>query len=426
MFKTGELLKRKIRRYVVPTVAMVVLAAITLVVCAAVSGKVVYIYDGDVVTNLKTAKFTVGEALEEAEIIPGEFDVVDPSADTAIENGMEIHITRAIPISLTDGGQTREVYTLSQTVADVLKEQGITYAGFDTVSPAPEMPVARGMCIDVRRSKTIMYTGDGETLPVSTLMNTVGEMMVALGVSMDENDFTEPSMDTALYEGLEVRLVRVEAITVTEEETVGYTIEEKNTSALTKGKTRVAQNGKNGVRTNTYSVVMHNGEEVSRELVSSEITREPVKKIVEKGTAAPKAAPKKTGSSSSTSSAASYGGGTASTAKGENFTYKKLIVCTATAYDLSYESCGKNPGDPYYGITASGMKAGPGVIAVDPSVIPLGTRLYVEAADGSWTYGYCVAGDTGSGIYGNRVDLFFNTRQEVRNFGRRTANVYVL
>lgn len=53
MFKTGELLKRKIRRYVVPTVAMVVLAAITLVVCAAVSGKVVYIYDGEVVTNLK-------------------------------------------------------------------------------------------------------------------------------------------------------------------------------------------------------------------------------------------------------------------------------------------------------------------------------------------------------------------------------------
>ena len=85
MFKTGELLKRKIRRYVVPTVAMVVLAAITLVVCAAVSGKVVYIYDGEVVTNLKTGQPTVGEALAEAEIIPGEFDFVEPSTDTKIK-----------------------------------------------------------------------------------------------------------------------------------------------------------------------------------------------------------------------------------------------------------------------------------------------------------------------------------------------------
>ncbi len=418
MFKTGELLKHKIRRYVIPTVAIVVLMAIALVVCAAVAGKTVYIYDGDIVTNFKTGKVTVGEVLAEAEMIPGEFDLVEPSVETEIWAGMEIHITRAIPLTLIDGGQSREVYTLSKTVDELLRQEGITCVGFDTVEPAPETPIERGMTVSVLRSKTIQFIADGVTQPVSTLTNTVQEVLGAMGISLDEDDFTEPSMDTPLSEGMEVRLVRVEKKMVEEYETVGYTIEEKYTSALTKGNSRVTQYGKNGVRTHVYSVVFYDGAEAARELISSDITKEPVKKIVEKGTAKPKV--------SSTPSAASSGGGTAVTAKGENFTYKRKLTCTATAYDLSYESCGKYPGQRGYGITASGMQAAYGVIAVDPSVIPLGTRLYVEAADGSWTYGYCVAGDTGSGVYGNKVDLFFNTRQEVLNFGRRTATVYIL
>ena len=72
------------------------------------------------------------------------------------------------------------------------------------------------------------------------------------------------------------------------------------------------------------------------------------------------------------------------------------------------------------------MRAQYGVVAVDTRVIPLGTRLYIEAADGSWVYGSAVAGDTGGAIRGNKVDLFFNTRQECLNFGRRTARVYIL
>ncbi len=417
MSKTRELLTRKIRRFLIPALAVVVLAAITLVVCAATVGKIVHIYDGENVTNVKTGKATVLEALEEAEIILGEFDKVEPQRDAPIKGGMDIHITRALPMSLTDGAESREIFSLAETVGDVLKEQAITLAGFDTVTPAPETQVTAGMSIVVQRSKTISLIMDGVAQPISTLTNTVEEVLTAMEITLDENDFTEPALSTPLSEGLEVRLVRVEEKTVTEKETVGYSIEERNSSSLTKGTTKIVQAGKNGVRTKVYSVVLYDGEEASRTLVSSDITKQPVKKIVEKGTAAPKkAAPQVTQSS----------GGTASTAKGENFTYRQKITCTATAYDLSYESCGKSPGQPGYGITASGMQAAYGVIAVDPSVIPLGTRLYVEAADGSWTYGYCVAGDTGSGIRGNRIDLFFPTRTESKNFGRRTATVYIL
>ena len=109
-----------------------------------------------------------------------------------------------------------------------------------------------------------------------------------------------------------------------------------------------------------------------------------------------------------------------------SFRYSKVMTMTATAYDLSYESTGKRPGDRWYGITASGTKVRPGVVAVDPNVIPLGTKLYVESLDGTPDYGFCVAEDTGGAIKGNKIDLFFETAEEVRRFGRRKVRVYIL
>ena len=79
-------------------------------------------------------------------------------------------------------------------------------------------------------------------------------------------------------------------------------------------------------------------------------------------------------------------------------------------------------------MTATGMKAQYGVIAVDPRVIPLGSRVYVESSDGgkSWVYGFAIAGDTGGAIKGNRIDLCYNTKAECYQFGRKSATVYVL
>ncbi len=98
----------------------------------------------------------------------------------------------------------------------------------------------------------------------------------------------------------------------------------------------------------------------------------------------------------------------------------------ATAYDLSYESCGKYPDDPYYGITASGTKAQPGTVAVDPDVIPLGTKLYIASTDGSPDYGFATALDTGSAIKGYRVDLFMEDNRDALDYGKRQVKVYVL
>ncbi len=93
----------------------------------------------------------------------------------------------------------------------------------------------------------------------------------------------------------------------------------------------------------------------------------------------------------------------------------------ATAYDASPASNGQ-----WAGVTALGTKLRPGVVAVDRSVIPLGSRLYIESTDGWPSYGIAVAEDVGGAIKGNRIDLFFESASTVKSFGRRNVKVYVL
>jgi len=103
-----------------------------------------------------------------------------------------------------------------------------------------------------------------------------------------------------------------------------------------------------------------------------------------------------------------------------DFKYTKEYTMLATAYTAGPESTGKSPGMRGYGVTASGMRVQPGVVAVDPRVIPLGTRLYVQG------YGYSIAADTGKAIKGNRIDVYKKTLSEAYGWGRKTVSVYIL
>jgi 3D (Asp-Asp-Asp) domain-containing protein len=106
--------------------------------------------------------------------------------------------------------------------------------------------------------------------------------------------------------------------------------------------------------------------------------------------------------------------------RGDVTRYSKVITATATAYCACTICTGSGNGR-----TATGAVAQRGVIAVDPKVIPLGSRVYVETDGGGYVYGAAVAADTGGAIRGNKVDLCFNTHSEALAFGRRTVQVYI-
>ncbi|MBX6395633.1 MAG: LysM peptidoglycan-binding domain-containing protein [Alicyclobacillaceae bacterium] len=99
-----------------------------------------------------------------------------------------------------------------------------------------------------------------------------------------------------------------------------------------------------------------------------------------------------------------------------------VFYCTLTAYTAGPESTGKSPGDPGYGVTASGKLATDGrTVAVDPSIIPIGTKLYIEGV------GYRVAEDTGGAIRGLRIDVFMSDVNKARQFGvKRDVPVYIV
>lgn len=109
--------------------------------------------------------------------------------------------------------------------------------------------------------------------------------------------------------------------------------------------------------------------------------------------------------------------GTLTAADGSELCYSAVIPVSATAYTTERQ---ENK------ITATGTVAHVGGIAVDPSVIPYGTQLYIVSEAGSWAYGYAVAEDCGGGIKGNKIDLFFDTYNECIQFGVRNALVYIL
>jgi len=182
----------------------------------------------------------------------------------------------------------------------------------------------------------------------------------------------------------------------------------RDDASIEKGDSKIVQNGKKGQEKVTSRLTYQDGELVSKEEISRFKVSDPESKIIARGTKEKSVAtvkPQKTSTPRKTES-------TVGTVAG--FKYIKKIEMTATAYSAFNSKGG-------YAKTASGMTARKGIVAVDRSVIPLGTRLYIEG------YGEAIAGDVGGAIKGNRIDLCFeDTNKNLMKFGRQKVTVYIL
>ncbi len=315
-------------------------------------------------------------------------------------------------IRIIDGdGQVKDLITFKRCVSDVLDSQNITLGSRDKLSAEMNAKLKDGMEIEIYRAFNVTVTEKGESRNLIATQKTAGKVLEELGYNPKKTDKITPAFDAKVSEFDEITLVRVDEKTITVDEEIPYESKERENKSLASGKKKLVQKGVPGEKTVSYKITYEDGVEVSRDVVSEKVTTQPIPQIREVGT----------------KKAANYtiaSAGTIQTSRSGNLAYSKVISANATAYDAS--SCGKSPSHPGYGITATGAKAGYGIVAVDPRVIPLGSKLYIESADGSYIYGSAVAADTGSAIKGNRIDLCFNTRAEAIRFGRRAVKVYVL
>ena len=327
--------------------------------------------------------------------------------------GLDITLTEIDAIRNTEN--TVAIKTRDTMVSEILSDNGIELGLYDTINLDDYHALESGDEIIIRRGVGITVDMDGAIVATSTTADTVGEALVENGIFIGELDYTVPPVDTELKENEIIKIVRVTSNTQTREETVPFETIYKNDPSIYVGKSRVLTQGVEGKVCVTENVVTENGVEISREEVSRETIVEKVNKVVAKGT---KALPKvKSVAKTAPVTIKAEKAPTNQPSGGESelgFSYKKKMTMVATAYSAFKK-------DGSYGITASGMTARYGIIAVDPKVIPLGTKVYVEG------YGYAVAGDTGGVIKGNKIDLCFEKpNKELMAFGRKNLTVYIL
>ena len=320
---------------------------------------------------------------------------------TVSSPSLHIEVQRAKVIRLvvvgngTDSSAEQTLTTRAETLGQALAEAQIPLYLGDRVSPGMDTPVTSGLGVRIRRGASVAIVVDGRTLAARTQAETVGEVLAEEGVSLVGQDFCEPALDTRVQDGLRVQVVRVIERTVVEQEVIPYETEWVADPSLELDHRRLDDAGASGITRRRYKMVYHDGQEVERYLEEEWTAQEPKPRRIVYGTRIVVR--------------------TLETPDGP-VEYWRRIRVFLTGYTAA--TCGKSPGDPGYGITRLGWKMRHGIIAVDPRVIRLRSKLYVPG------YGPGIAGDTGGGVKGRHIDLGYDEGQMMHHYW--WGYVYVL
>ena len=339
---------------------------------------------------------TVEQLLISQDITISEHDKVSPSLDTEITSGMEISWEQAEEIFISVDGNQSSIWTTEKLVKNILEEANIEVAEQDEISIGLDTEVGADNKIDIQKAFQLTLVDGLEERQVWSTSTTVANFLKEQGITLGELDRVEKSLEDVITPGDKVAVVRVEKVTDVVEESIDFAIEKKNDSSVLKGKEKVVTQGKKGTVERTYEVVKENGKIVMKTLQSEKVVSKPTTQVVAVGTKVATV----TASRNNTSA-----GGTG-----------KEFYVTATAYTPNCNGCS--------GITATGVniKSNPNMklIAVDPNVIPLGSKVWVEG------YGYAIAADTGGAIKGNKIDILVSSKSAAKNWGRKKVRIKVL
>ena len=376
--------------------------------------------------------------------------------------------------TITDGDQVTQITTGSAGTDRVLQEAGISLNEGDKVS------VTGGSAqktITIFRGQNITVNNAGASTSIVTYGGTIGQLLDNLSITLTSGDTitadgTPASTLDSTYDGMTLEICSNTTSTETTTESVPYETISYLDPTLPVGETKVQTQGVEGSLEITTELIYQNGELISSDVISSRVVSVPVDEGVLIGarqtltesdtgeaqqpaqddaaeakpepTQSAKPATTDNGSNTATTTASeqpaktpepqpepepepepapepepsstpepTYSGSTITTEDGEVLTYTSTMAVEATAYTGG-------------GITATGTSARYGAIAVDPTVIPYGTKMYIVSDDGKWIYGVATAEDCGGAIKGHIIDLYFDDYSTCIQFGRRNCTVYIL
>lgn len=307
---------------------------------------------------------------------------------------------------ITDGDQTIVHTTYTSDPAQVLSEAGLSLEKNDfyttvTTDGETEITVQRGQAISVDNC--------GKTLDVTSYGETVAELMSRLGIPTDGEYQVSEALDTKTFDGMQITVTRTVKAVESYVVDIPFEIVTCEDPTLPEGEEKILVPGVIGQAQCKAEVVYVNAVEQSRTIIEETVLEPAVKQIVAVGTGENVGA---------VNTAPLIGDGVIVLPSGEILTYTSTGQYVATAYSKYNEGCDE--------ITATGTRVRWGVVAVDPSVIPYGTRMFIVSNDGKYVYGLSTAEDCGGAIQGNRLDLYMDTDAECFQFGVRDCTVYFL
>ena len=299
-----------------------------------------------------------------------------------------------------DGKEIASFTTFKEEQDELLEKAELTLAADDAITMSDEK---QNINIEIYRAFPVTVQANGQTVSVNVIADTtVAKTLEKAAVEYDETDKISAELEEAVTANMNITVVRCETKVVEETESIPFDSETKKTDSLYKGVTSVKQEGEKGEKKLVYTVEYEDGVEVARTLTDTVVTKEAKNKITLVGT-----------KKRAITSTSSYG----KRMSKEELAGARCLTVTATAYSSNCDGGAR---------TCLGKVPCYGTVAVDPNVIPLGTKMYIVSPDGGYVYGYCFAGDTGGAIKGNKVDLFMNSSSACRSFGRRTMLLYIL
>lgn len=300
-------------------------------------------------------------------------------------------------VNLVMDGKEQSFVTYKGTVKDVLEANGIVLSPKDKVQPSLDTKVTENDVITIKKAVSVTLDIGGKKIKVDTAENTVGDMLKAETEALKEQkidyihgvDEVYPSLDTKISAGMEIKIVQVDVVEESVVENIEFDVIEESDPNKDGSYEEIVTPGVAGEKKVVYQIIYKDGKEISRKVLKTTVTKDPVAQVVIKG---------------SKNVIASRDG---------DIAYKDLIYCESTAYT--------GGGRTATGTVPVRAPGGISTVAVDPSVIPLGTLLYVDG------YGYAVAEDTGGAIKGNIIDVYVNTQDEGIQWGRKyNIAVYIV
>lgn len=284
---------------------------------------------------------------------------------------------------------------LNDRIYDVLNEQGLPIGDDYEIDVDLNKHIKDVDEITIKKKAEGVISVDGVSTLFKSAVTTVEDVIEENKVEVKADDIVEPALDTPLT--TEIQEVKIIRVTYGEEKGEGeipFETENQETSSMAKGVEKVITEGVNGKEAYTDKITYHDGVEFARERIATQVLEEPVKKVVEVGTNVGNVG----------SGGSPYGNEGGGVPTGRSF------IANCTAYT--------HTGNP----TASGVMPVAGVtIAADPSVFPLGTRIYIPYFNNTF-----IVQDTGGAVKGNVIDIFMDTYNECVQFGRRDLEAYVV